>query len=517
MINKTYLIILAVFSICINQYFGNRGVFPIDSFLIFDSAYNVASGNHPFKDYWIITGPFLDYIQSLFFITFGVNWISYVLHASLLNMGLALFSFYFFLNIGLRNFYAFIYSLGVATLAYPPIGVPFIDHHSVIFCVMALYSLSLGILFEKKLFWFLTPIFLIFSFFSKQIPSSYLAILFVIIISIYFFSEKNKKNKNLLYLLLGSLFSIFLIVSVFFVNEIPVKNFFVQYISYPASLGAERIDTLNIDFENLFGQFKFIYFALIPLLFCIFILIRNNKKNFIHSKELVVSLLFLASMGIFMYCQLLTKNQVLIFFLIPISAAFSHAYITKFFNRKYLIYFILVIFFFSSGKYHVRFNSNKKFMELANADFNSAIHAVQLDERLFGLKWITPSYIDNPSDEINLLIDAKNILLGVKERKIIITDYQFFSSLLLNKIASPNKWYDELSVPNRKNKYYNNYKDFFLNKIKHDEVKYIYFIGKDKHQMNFFQELIYENKCMVSRQINELLIEFDINKCEQIL
>ena len=165
----------------------------------------------------------------------------------------------------------------------------------------------------------------------------------------------------------------------------------------------------------------------------------------------------------------------------------------------------------------MRFNYNKKFMELVNADFNLAVDPSHLDERLSGLRWITPDYIDNPSDEINLLIDVKNILLGIKDRKIIITDYQFFSSLLLNKVVSPNKWYDEISVPNKKNRYYYNYKNFFLNKIKYNEVKYIYFIGKRKHKMNFFDDLLYENKCMNSRKINDLLIEFDINKCNQIL
>ena len=89
------IIFLFLFSLLINQYYGYRGVLPIDSFLIFDAGFNIISGNHPFKDYWIITGPLLDYIQSLFFLTFGVNWFSYVLHASVINMTLALFSFYF--------------------------------------------------------------------------------------------------------------------------------------------------------------------------------------------------------------------------------------------------------------------------------------------------------------------------------------------------------------------------------------------------------------------------------------
>ena len=107
----------------------------------------------------------------------------------------------------------------------------------------------------------------------------------------------------------------------------------------------------------------------------------------------------------------------------------------------------------------------------------------------------------------------KNILF----QKIIITDYQFFSSILKNQFASPNKWYDKLSIPNKKNKYYYNYKDFFLSKIKYNKIRYIYFIGKNKHTMNFFSELIYENECVISKKINELLTEFNVSRCEQIL
>lgn len=97
-INKKnlFILFLSLFSFTFNFYYGYQGIFPIDSFLIFDAGYNITSGNHPFKDYWSITGPFLDYIQSFFFLIFGTNWFSYVFHASLFNMILSLFSFYFF-------------------------------------------------------------------------------------------------------------------------------------------------------------------------------------------------------------------------------------------------------------------------------------------------------------------------------------------------------------------------------------------------------------------------------------
>ena len=514
--NKIYLIILVLFSVSINQYFANRGVFPIDNFLIFDPAYNITLGSHPFKDYWLISGPFLDYIQSLFFIIFGVNWFSYVLHASIINMAFTLFSFYFFLNLGLRNLYSFIYSVGIAILAYPSIGTPFIDHHSVIFALMSLYSLSLGILLKKNLFWFLSPLFLVLSFFSKQIPSSYLIILFILIIFINFIS-KDSSRKNLISLFLGSIFSLLLIISVFYINAIPFNNFITQYILYPSSLGDERINKLSIDFKNLISQFKFIYLALLPLLVSIFLLIKNEGKNLINKKEFIVLILFLFSIFIIIYCQLLTRNQILIFFLIPISAALSHAYSIKYFNKKYLIYFIIAIFIFSTGKYHIRFNHEKKFIELSNVNFDLSENATQIDERLKGLKWITPDFSDKPSHEINLLIETKNILSEKKESKIIVTDYQFFSSMLNNKFASPNKWYDDLSIPEKENKYYDDYKNFFLSKILKNKIKYIYFIGGDKHKMNFFEELKKNNDCIVSKKFNELLTEFGINNCKEIL
>ena len=102
-----FIVFLCLFSLLFNFYYGYRGVFPIDSFLTFDAAFNITSGNHPFKDYWLITGPLLDYIQSLFFLIFGINWFSYVLHASLLNMMLALFSFYFFFKYRVENILCF--------------------------------------------------------------------------------------------------------------------------------------------------------------------------------------------------------------------------------------------------------------------------------------------------------------------------------------------------------------------------------------------------------------------------
>ena len=80
-----FIILLFLFSLLINQYYGNRGVFPTDSFSHFDTGFRILLGEHPFKDYWIVSGPFVDYLQALFFYVLGVNWQIYVFHASTIN------------------------------------------------------------------------------------------------------------------------------------------------------------------------------------------------------------------------------------------------------------------------------------------------------------------------------------------------------------------------------------------------------------------------------------------------
>ena len=96
-----YLIFLLLFSISFNQYYGNLGVCPIDSFWFFNSGYDVLNGHYPFKDYWTIAGPFIAYTQALLFKIFGVSWFSYVFHASIYNFLISIATFYtFYLTLG---------------------------------------------------------------------------------------------------------------------------------------------------------------------------------------------------------------------------------------------------------------------------------------------------------------------------------------------------------------------------------------------------------------------------------
>ena len=59
MINKKFsksqnilLLILLFFSIAINQYYGNRGIFPIEGPAFFDTANRILLGDVPCSEYW---------------------------------------------------------------------------------------------------------------------------------------------------------------------------------------------------------------------------------------------------------------------------------------------------------------------------------------------------------------------------------------------------------------------------------------------------------------------------------
>ena len=180
-----FIVFLFFFSLLINQYYGNKGIFPVDSFSHFDTGFRILLGEYPFKDYWVVSGPFVDYLQAIFFYLFGVNWQSYVLHASLVNVELTITTYIVLRNFELNIYYSFIYSLLFSVLAYPTSGTPFMDHHSAFFSLLGIYNLILAIKSEKKLYWVLLPIFFGFAFLSKQVPSSYVIICGILILSLF--------------------------------------------------------------------------------------------------------------------------------------------------------------------------------------------------------------------------------------------------------------------------------------------------------------------------------------------
>ena len=128
---------------------------------------------------------------------------------------------------------------------------------STFFSIFAVYCFILGIERNKSNYWFFIPIFLGFSFLSKQIPAAYIIIF--LLIMLLFFLYYYFDIKKIYSLLLGTFFITFIFVFVLVLNHIPFNNFFVQYFLYPLSIGSEREEGLSFSLKGFIGQFKYIY------------------------------------------------------------------------------------------------------------------------------------------------------------------------------------------------------------------------------------------------------------------
>ena len=65
--NFSLFLIVILFSFLVNVYYSSFGVEPMDSFVLYNGGYKVLNNLVPFIDYWLVTGPLMDYLNAFFF------------------------------------------------------------------------------------------------------------------------------------------------------------------------------------------------------------------------------------------------------------------------------------------------------------------------------------------------------------------------------------------------------------------------------------------------------------------
>ena len=505
---KIFILILFLFSLLINQYYGNKGIFPVDSFSHFDTGFRILLGEHPFKDYWTVSGPLIDYLQAIIFYLFGVSWQSYVLHASLINSLVSIVTFVILINLKLNIYHSFFYALIFSVLAYPTSGTPFVDHHSTFFSLLGIYSLILGIKKEEKKYWILLPIFFTFAFFSKQVPSSYIILSSTFVLVLYTIIKR--KFFWIKYSLLSFVLIIITLLIFGKIQSINLYSFLEQYIYYPQSIGSERFN--NFTLNGTLGHFKFIYVAILPLFFVNLKRIVTEKSYLKNEYFYYFLILFLFTFSLILH-QLLTRNQTYIFFLIPILFAFSDININflKIKKIKMISIVLILICLFAATKYHIRFNENRKFHELNYVDFKLSLEASKIDKKLSGLKWITPEYKNKAEEEINLITEIKSHLVNDNKVKMLMSNYSFFSAILDEKIFSPSRWYlfDGTDFPTKENKYFRSYKNLLIKLIKTNNIEVIYTIYPVENSLLY---IYFDKSCFNEKKITSILSSYEILK-----
>ncbi len=511
-----YFAILLVFSILFNQYYGFIGVFPTDSFLIFNSGYDLMNGYFPFKDFYSTTGPMLDMIQALFYNIFGVSWFSYVFHASFINALITIATFYTLINFKLNINYCFLYSFLVSILAYPSSGTPFMDHHSTFFAIIALYSFMLAIKTRLNIFWFIMPIFFGLSFLSKQIPAGYIFLIISFFSIIYFIF--NFDIKKIAITILSGLLFIFLFFTFMFLNKIPISSFVEQYIFFPQTLGKERIDLLlPLDLKKIILRYKLIHLSSLLMIFVIIKKIIIDYK-YLRNNEFIIVVTLIFSTYSLIVVELMTINEKYIFFIIPILIAFSHIFYEKYFKEKKFILYLLLTFSISTTFwYQYNYISSREFLSLDKSMLKNTVNAKLLDYRFNNLKWVTLSYSTNPNEEIDKLKEVIKVIKADNRNKTVITDYQFISVLLSEYDFSPSKvWHNGATYPETDNIYFKSFKKFFINKLNENDIDVIYvvnpfYVNDEENILN-----ILSNDCFKKKELTDILNSYILINCSDM-
>jgi len=518
------LILLSFFSFFINYYYGNIGVFPIDTFAFFDTAYNILIDRHPFRDIWITTGFLVDYIQAFFFITFGLNWSSAVIHASAVNLLISVLFYLILIKHGLNIFLSFFYSISLSILCYTVSGTPFAYVHSYIISLISILIFTLAIKNKSNYSWFFLPILMGLSFLCMQTPSAYINVILIFFSFFYFIINFNLKN--IIYFTYGSIFILFFFVLFLIFFEIPLIKFVQQYLLFPITIGENRVvgnDMAHISLagrftlRNIIGHFKFINFFLILIIILTFINFSKKFKNFLTKEEVIINLTLFFSGIAFIFHQLITSNQTFIFSMIPFLAAFAHISLKKIFiDKKIYNLLIILLVIISTIKYHGVYNIPRKFMDLQKVDLSKSIKADLIDSKLKNLKWITPEFPSDPKKEINLIKEAIEVLKKDKRNIMMITEYQFFSIILEKNLNIPNRWYthDNNSYPLKNHKYFKFYEDHFMNIIAKNNIEVIYIFGfvTGNSKIKNFQ-IYMDDICFDEEKINEITTSYELKTC----
>ena len=481
---------------------------PIDTFGFFDTGYNILKGQLPIRDYWAYTGLTVDYFQSFFFLVFGNTWSSYLIHSSFLNVIASIFFYFFLSEIKISAIYRIIYSLSFATLLYPVSGTPFAYMHSFVFSLIAIMIFFISYNSKKYFLLLFLPIIFFLGFFSMQTPIIYIFILMIPFLIVQIINAKD--FLIIKYLSLGTLICFIFFFFYLLITKTLISDIMYQYFLFPISIGEGRIISDEgayvrlidqINFKRIFGDFKFIHIFLIPLIFIQFINLKYKKYN----KKFVLSLIVILSTILFIYNQLTQANQIYIFALVPLLASVLH-FSFDLNNKKFLSTIVIVILLFASFKFHNRFNIERKFIELEDIDKTKAIDASYIHKNLKGLKWINNEYPD-PKIEIDFLKQAIEIIKKDKRKKMLITHYQFISTVLEEDLNLLNRWYlwDNNSHPTINHKYFNVYKNLSNKKLIDNNIEVIYMLGKKMKFRNFkksFPDVCFEDKIISKKLIS---------------
>tara|TARA_X000000950_G_scaffold13194_1_gene14223 strand:+ start:5802 stop:7463 length:1662 start_codon:yes stop_codon:yes gene_type:complete len=522
------IILVILISFSVNFYFGHQGLMPLDDLQNFNSGLRVLNGDFPFRDYYSITGPILDIWQGNIYKIFGVNWQSFLVHASIMNCLYSLSIFFFLKSLKFKSVNCFYYSLSAGLLMYPTAGNPTVEHNSLILSVIATLIFFIALMQNKRNYIFISILFFFIAFFTKQVPTSYFIIFCFLIYLFRIFSNYD----------ISTLFHTFvytLIISIFFfiyinLNNVSFENIYDQYITIATNLGENRLAVLSFDFvyENISKLF-FLLFMLIPSIYLSY-----------TTKKLDISIILIGLSLIIIFYEVHSNNQPITFSLLPLYISlFYYFYSKERLELKFVRYFLyliiiyafyrilryeifyififislflliylkkrvtinnllLVYLFITSCLYFEKYVKIRAWDDLRKDQVSKGFDGSLIDSKFKFLKWRTV-YYENIEEEKKLIFSTLNYLKSLDENVnyILISDYQIYNAILNKKDFSPVKyWFENATYPSKNHKLRDKFEMFFKSKIENNKISQIIIDNTAKFQSEELSEFSWLYNCL---------------------
>ena len=115
----------------------------------------------------------------------------------------------------------------------------------------------------------------------------------------------------------------------------------------------------------------------------------------------------------------------------------------------------------------------------------------------------------------HIINEVKKYLEDDQRKKMLMTNYSFYSVILNQRLYSPTRWhiFDGTDYPQKNSNYFASYKNLLTNSIRQNNIKVIYTITPVINS-NIYDYI--SKKCFQEKKVNEILTSYEIINCKEL-
>ena len=446
LMHQLVYVVVFIFGVALNQYYGNFGYMPLDLSLIYNGAWRVLNGQVPYRDFWLPHSTLPIMVQAAMFWALGMSWTTYVLQASLLNGLFAACITWAGVRFGMALPFAGLFGVIAGAIAYPPVGAPLMDNHAAIFCSILILVVLLGVLnpARRGLWWLLVPPVAIFAFFSKQSPTVFVVPFCAVAILATAWSQR--ATRDLILVVISSIVSLLIVGLLFWYFGISWEMFRIEAIDSAFETAKYRTGTVV---EELVEFFK-LSFGGVPVFFIasVLTLVALVGAAWMRKFETaVLSLFAAASFGIFFMFAIITFNQPGTgLALLALSLLLGFAALVQTVTARPAVYVLAILPLIIAATIQTQWTSTRYLNDFDQASLGSSVDGALISPQLARLRWTIPSGHPGERNAAHYR-ELLTSLAGRSTPAVVISDSVLEPLIGQYPVASPLCWVEIVCYP----------------------------------------------------------------------